>query len=252
MGSSTHVDTNWHAVKRWQQFATQKMGWRAMVQVLQWCQTEEMDDPRGTEEYKCGANELLCRYANVYTALQLTSKKTRKEQVLARFARSAIAWQSVSIIGIDGSEREYLRVLNKAFDNESANNTGDLVSKLLKAYHDAMAWYWNKFKSRSTHKSHGRKRRGKNRLGLENLANQDPEDPIVVMETVTTGPWPVILGYGKDSTLDQVDVNAPMRVFTTEEDEAFYDAYDADGKEEKPCKKIPMRVLPKGGPVETD
>ena len=248
MGSSTHADTNWHAVKRWQQFATQKMGWRAMVQVLQWCQTEEMDDPRGTEEYKCDANELLCRYANVYTALQLTSKKTRKEQVLARFARSAIAWQSVSIIGIDGSEREYLRVLNKAFDNESANNTGDLVSQLLKAYHDAMAWYWNKFDSRSTQKSHGRKRGSKmKRHGLENHAKQDPEDPIVVMETVTTEPWPVILGYGKDSTLEPVDVKAPMRVFTTEEDEA---TYDADGKE-NPYNKIPMRVLPKG-PVETD
>ena len=171
-------------------------------------------------------------------------KPSRKEHVIARFARSAIAWQSVSIIGIDGSEREYLRVLNKAFDNESANNTGDLVSKLLKAYHDAMAWYWNKFKSRSTHKSHGRKRRKKNRLGLENHAKQDPEDPedpIVVMETVTTGPWPVILGYGKDSTLDQVDVKAPMRVFTTEEDEA---TYDADGKE-NPYNKIPMWLLQK-------
>ena len=175
MGSSTDVETKWHMVKRWQRLATQKLGWRAMEQYLQWsCQTT-MDDPRGTEEeYKCDANELLDRYANVYTALQLTSKKTpkalgepeagaqkdlgpkppRKKHVLARFARSAIAWQSVSIIGIDGGELDYLRVINKAFDNtiESANKTVDLVPQMLKAYHEAMEWYWYKFQSRSDKK----------------------------------------------------------------------------------------------------
>ena len=57
----------------------------------------------------------------------------------------------------------------------------------------------------------------------------------------------MILGYGENSTLEPVDVKAPMRVFTTEEEEA---TYDADGKE-NPYNKIPMRVLPKG-PVETD
>ena len=77
MGSSTDVETKWNMVKRWQRFATQKLGWRAMEQYLQWCQTT-MDDPRGTEEYKCDAYELLYRYANVYTALQLTNKETPK------------------------------------------------------------------------------------------------------------------------------------------------------------------------------
>ena len=67
------------------------------------------------------------------------------------------------------------------------------------------------------------------------------------METVTTEPLPIVLGYCKNSTLEPVDVKAPMRVFTTEEEEA---TYDADGKE-NPYNKIPMRVLPKG-PVETD
>ena len=172
MGSSTDVETKWHMVKRWQRFATQKLGWRAMEQYLQWCQTT-MDDPRGTEEYKCDANELLYRYANVYTALQLTSKKTpkalgepeagaqkglgpkppRKEHVLARFARSAIAWQSVSIIGINGSEPDYLRVINKAFDNNIESANINLVSQLLQAYHEAMEWHWYKFQSRADKKS---------------------------------------------------------------------------------------------------
>ena len=70
------------------------------------------------------------------------------------------------------------------------------------------------------------------------------------MKTVTTEPLPMyILGYSNNSTLEPVYVKAkaPMRVFTTEEDEA---TYDADGKE-NPYNKIPMRVLPKG-PVETD
>ena len=173
MGSSTDVETKWHMVKLWQRFATQTLGWRAMEQFMQWCQTT-MDDPRGTEEYnyKCDADELLYRYANVYTALQLTSKKTpkalgepeagaqkdlgpkppRKEHVLARFARSAIACQSVSIMGIDGREPDYLRVINKAFDNQIESENINLVSQLLKAYHDTMAWYWYKFESRSDKK----------------------------------------------------------------------------------------------------
>ena len=274
MGSSTDVETKWHMVKLWQRFATQTLGWRAMEQFMQWCQTT-MDDPRGTEEYnyKCDADELLYRYANVYTALQLTSKKTpkalgkpeagaqndlgpkpsRKELVLARFARSAIAWQSVSIIGFDGRERDYLRVINKAFDNykKSANKTGDLESQLLKAYHDAMEWCSYKFQSRSDQKSHGRKRSNRKKrdgLGRENHAKQDREDPTVVMETVTTEPLPIVLGYCKNSTLEPVDdVKAPMRVFATEEDAT----YDADGKDNPYNSKIPMRVLPKG-PVETD
>ena len=185
--SSTDVHTKWHVVERWQRLATQKLGWWAMEQYLQWCQIT-MDDPRGTEEYKCDANELLDMYANVYTALQLTSKKTpkalgepeagaqkdlgpkppRKGHVLARFARSAIAWQSVSIIGIDGGELDYLRVINKAFDNtiESANKTADRVSQMLKAYHEAMEWYWGKFQSRSDKKVTDVKEREGKEMGL--------------------------------------------------------------------------------------
>ena len=172
MGSSTDVETKWRMVKCWQRFALEKLGWRAMEQYLQWsCQTQ-MGNPRGTDEYKCDENELLYRYATVYRALQLTSKKTpkalgepeagaqkdlgpkppRKEHVLARFARSAIVCQSVSIMGIDGREPDYLRVINKAFDNQIESENINLVSQLLKAYHDTMAWYCNKFESRSDKK----------------------------------------------------------------------------------------------------
>ena len=240
---------------KWQRLATKKLGSWAMQQFLQWCQPT-VDDTHGTEEYNCDAYELVYRYANVYTFLQLTSKKTPEAKVRARLVRAAIAWQIVSIIGINGSEPDYETVIKRAFDNkiEFPKKTTDLVSQLLKAYHEAMAWYPYKFQSRTDIKSHGRKRSKRKKrdgLGRKNHAKQDPEDPTVVMETVTTEPWPVILGYGKDSTLDQVDVKAPMRVFTTEEEEATYKRKnDADGKE-NPYNKIPMRVLPKG-PVETD
>ena len=77
MGSSTdNKRTKRHAVERWQRLAAQNMGSCAIEQYLQWCQTT-MDDTRGTEEYKCDADELLHRYANVYTSLQqIINKKT--------------------------------------------------------------------------------------------------------------------------------------------------------------------------------
>ena len=187
MSRLTDVHTKWHVVECWQRLATKKLGSWAMQQFLQWCQPT-VDDTHGTEEYKCDAYELVYRYANVYTFLQLTSKKTpealgepkagaqkdlgpkppRKEHVLARFARSAIAWQSVSIIGIDGREPDYLRVIKKAFDNniESANKTVDLVPQLLKAYHEAMEWYWYKFQSRSDKKVTDVKEREGKEMGL--------------------------------------------------------------------------------------
>ena len=265
MGSSTDVETKWHMVKRWQRLATQKLGWRAMEQYLQWsCQTT-MDDPRGTEEYKCDANELLDRYANVYTALQLTSKKTpkalgepkagaqkglgpkppRKEQVLARLVRSAIAWQCVSIMGFNGMEPDYLEELNKAFENKIkyAKKTDELVPQLLKAYHESMEWFPEKFKSRSEIKSCGRKRPPKIRdgacvknllesrdgfglaareqgwLGFKNFAKKDLKALPVVVEKVTE-PLPMVLGYGEDSILEPMDVQTPMKVFFKEEGEA--------------------------------
>ena len=189
MGSSTdNKHTKRHVVERWQRLAAQNMGSCAIEQYLRWCKIK-VDDVLGTEEYKCDADELLHRYANVYTALrQITNKKTpealegptagaqkglgpkppRKEQVLARFARSAIAWQSVSIIGINGSEPDYLRVINKAFDNniEFANKTDDLVPQLLKAYHEVMEWYLYKFQSRSDIKSRGERKRSKRERGM--------------------------------------------------------------------------------------
>ena len=140
------VHTKWHVVERWQRLATKKLGSLAMEQFLQWCQPTVV--PRGTEEYKCDAYELLYRYANVYTALQLLKKKTPKaleepkagaqkglghkpppkEQARARFVRSAIAWQIVSISGINVSEPDYLKKLKNAFDNniEFANTTENL------------------------------------------------------------------------------------------------------------------------------
>ena len=177
MGSSTdNKDTERHVVERWQRLAAQKMGSCAMEQYLQWCQIK-MDDMRGTEEYKCDADELLHRYANVYTALQqiiIINKKKRealegqpagaqkglgpkpppKERVLARLVRTAIVWQCVSIMGVNGREPDYLWVLNEAFDDKirNAEETDELVPQLLKAYHESMQWFPDKFKSRSEKK----------------------------------------------------------------------------------------------------
>ena len=243
------------------------MGSCAMEQYLQWCQIK-MDDMRGTEEYKCDADELLHRYANVYTALQqiiiinkkkrealegqpagaqkgLGPKPPRKEQVLARLVRSAIAWQCVSIMGFNGMEPDYLGELNKAFENKIkyAKKTDELVPQLLKAYHESMEWFPEKFKSRSEIKSCGRKRPPKIRdgacvknllesrdgfglaareqgwLGFKNFAKKDLKALPVVVEKVTE-PLPMVLGYGEDSILEPMDVQTPMKVFFKEEGEA--------------------------------
>ena len=266
MGSSTDKkERQRRAEKRWQRLAAQKMGSCAMEQYLQWCKIK-LDDMRGTEEYKCDADELLHRYANVYTALQqITNKKTpealegptagaqkglgpkppRKEQVLARFARSAITWQCVSIMGVNGREPDYLGVLNKAFDDKIkyAEKNDTLVAQLLQAYHECMEWFPDKFESRSNRKTHGRKRgkrvrdgacvnnlletrdgfglaaREQGWLGFKNFAKKDLKALTVVVEKVTE-PLPMVLGYGEKSILEPMDVKTPMKVFTKEEGEA--------------------------------
>ena len=111
-----------------------------------------MDDTHGTEEYNCDAYELVYRYANVYTFLQLTSKKTPEAKVRARLVRAAIAWQIVSIMGINGSEDDYCNELTHAFTKKEFANKKDLEAQMLKAYHEAMEWYWYKFQSRSDKK----------------------------------------------------------------------------------------------------
>ena len=266
MGSSTdNKHTKRHVVERWQRLAAQNMGSCAIEQYLRWCKIK-VDDVLGTEEYKCDADERLHRYANVYTALQqiINTKKPeafeeptagaqkglgprpfRKEQVLARFARSAITWLCVSITGVNGREPDYLGVLNKAFDDKIkyAKKTDDLVPQLLQAYHESMEWFPDKFESRSNIKSQGRKRSKRVRdgacvnklletmdgfglaareqgwLGFKNFAKKDLKALTVVVEKVTE-PLPMVLGYGEDSILEPMDVQTPMKVFFKEEGEA--------------------------------
>ena len=267
MGSSTDTKrTKWHVVERWQRLAAQNMGSCAIEQYLQWCKIK-VDDVLGTEEYKCDATERLHRYANVYTALQqiINTKKPeafeeptagaqkglgprpfRKEQVLARFARSAITWLCVSITGVNGREPDYLGVLNKAFDGKIkyAEKNDTLVAQLLKAYHECMEWFPDKFESRSNRKTHGRKRGKRVRdgacvnnlletrdglglaageqglLGLKDFAEkEDLKDLTVVAETVPE-PLPMVLGYGENFILEPMDAEAPMKVCIKKEGEA--------------------------------
>ena len=266
MGSSTDKkERQRRAEKRWQRLAAQNMGSCAMQQYLQWCKIK-VDEVLGTEEYKCDVDERLHRYAKVYTALQqiintkkpealegptagaqkgLGPKPPRKEQVLARLVRSAIAWQCVSIMGFNGREHNYIGELNKAFENKIkyAKKTDELVPQLLKAYHESMEWFPEKFKSRSEIKSCGRKRPPKIRdgacvnnlletrdgfglaareqgwLGFKNFAKKDLKALPVVVEKVTE-PLPMVLGYGEDSILEPMDVQTPMKVFFKEEGEA--------------------------------
>ena len=223
MSRLTDVHTKWHVVECWQRLATKKLGSWAMQQFLQWCQPT-VDDTHGTEEYNCDAYELVYRYANVYTFLQLTSKKTPEAKVRARLVRAAIAWQIVSIIGINGSEPDYETVIKRAFDNkiEFPNKTTDLVSQLLKAYHEAMEWYPYKFQSRTEIKSGGRKRSKRER----NVSAAKAFLDIVA---------PMVIGYGKNYILSS-PWTKPMRVFMTKEGEATLQT------RRKTPNKIPMRV----------
>ena len=223
MSRLTDVHTKWHVVECWQRLATKKLGSWAMQQFLQWCQPT-VDDTHGTEEYNCDAYELVYRYANVYTFLQLTSKKTPEAKVRARLVRAAIAWQIVSIIGINGSEPDYETVIKRAFDNkiEFPNKTTDLVPQLLKAYHEAMEWCPYKFQSRTEIKSGGRKRSKRKR----NVSAAKAFLDIVA---------PMVIGYGKNYFLSSAGTK-PMRVFMTKEGEATLQT------RRKTPNKIPMRV----------
>ena len=223
MSRLTDVHTKWHVVECWQRLATKKLGSWAMQQFLQWCQPT-VDDTHGTEEYNCDAYELVYRYANVYTFLQHTSKKTPEAKVRARLVRAAIAWQIVSIIGINGSEPDYETVIKRAFDNkiEFPKKTTDLVSQLLKAYHEAMEWYPYKFQSRTEIKRGGRKRSKRER---------DVSAAKAFLDIVA----PMVIGYGKNYILSSPRTK-PMRVFMTKEGEATLQT------RRKTPNKIPMRV----------
>ena len=166
--------------------------------------------------------------------------------MLARFARSAITWLCVSITGVNGREPDYLGVLNKAFDGKIkyAEKNDTLVAQLLQAYHECMEWFPDKFESRSNRKTHGRKRgkrvrdgacvnkllettdgfglaaREQGWLGLKNFAKkEDLKDLTVVAEKVPE-PLPMVLGYGDNSILEPMELEAPMKVCTKKEGEA--------------------------------